>query len=44
MEGVRLFTLDELGTSDVKKAKTIVEADLKSVLAGLAKYDSFLRG
>jgi len=37
LEGVRLFTIDELGTSDITKAKKLVEQDLKSVLVGLAK-------
>lgn len=37
MEGVRLFTTEELGTNNIVEAKKIVENDLKRILEGLAK-------
>jgi phenylalanyl-tRNA synthetase alpha chain len=37
MEGVRLFTLEELGTKDVKEAKILVQRDLQQVLEALAR-------
>jgi phenylalanyl-tRNA synthetase alpha chain len=37
LEGVRLLTTEELGTTDITKAKKIVEQDLKNILVGLGK-------
>jgi len=38
MEGVRIFSLDELGTKDVAEAKLLVERDLQQVLSNLARH------
>jgi phenylalanyl-tRNA synthetase alpha chain len=38
MEGVRLFTLEELGVDTVEEAKILVEKDLQQVLSNLALH------
>ena len=38
MEGVRIFTFDQIGAKNIKHAKEIAEVDLKQTLEGLSKH------